>query len=706
MNQRTSATGRHFLIYSLLLAALSGTALAQPNLTGFSFAPTSINTGAGSADVTVTFDISDTAANVSYFEMAFIDPTGVFVQRGFKSLTPSPVVHDTVTVSFPRFSIAGTWKVLAVFAADTAGNTLYLDTAGLAAHAPPFPTDLVVTSAVDSTPPNITSFSFSPTSINTTAAAQNVTVNFTATDDLAGVASVYAGFVSPSGAIARGTRVNAPADFTSGLSVTNSLVISFPKGSEAGTWKVSFINVVDGAGNTLYLDTAAAASQFPGAQNLSVTTTVDTTAPNLSALTLSTSTISTAGGSVDANFTVTDDISGANDFEILFVSPSGLQTQSKAVGFVPNTSFSGTATLTFPAGTEAGVWTIATIFLSDAAGNTRNVASALTLTVVEPGADITPPVITSNVSPSPNGAGWNNTLPVTVTWTVTDPESGVTSSTGCGSTTLSAPTPGTVLTCSATNGVGLTSSASVTVMIDTAPPITSNVLATPNPIALGADLTITATITDAGGSNVASAEFKVDDGPFDDLAGPFNASTVNVSVTFPGSNPLLTQPGVHTICIRGTDFADNVGATECIVVAVHGVNSTSAGGGTNSPVGADSADPTGSGPVTFGFNAKYAPGDSVPTGNFEFHYKAGNLDFKQTSYDFMVVTNGNRAQIQGTGTLGTSVCKFAIDAYDNSFLPGNVDAFGLTIFNCDGGTATRYNLPVTPTTKGNIEVRQ
>jgi hypothetical protein len=247
----------------------------------------------------------------------------------------------------------------------------------------------------------------------------------------------------------------------------------------------------------------------------------------------------------------------------------------------------------------------------------------------------------------------------------------------------------------------------VVVKIDISPPITTNVLATPNPIPLGADLTITATVTDAGGSNVASAEFKVDDGPFDDLAGPFNSSSVNVSVTFPGSNPLLTQPGVHTICVRGTDFADNVSAAECVVVAVHGVNSTTAGGGTNSPAGADPTNPTGSGPVTFGFNSKYGPGDSVPSGNFEFHYKAGNLDFKQDSYDFMVVTNGNRAQIQGTGTLNkTSVCKFAIDAYDNSFLPGNVDAFGLTIYNCDGGTTTRYALPVTPTTKGNIEVRQ
>lgn len=568
MNQPTPAARRNFLTF-LLLAALPGVVLAQPNLTTFTFSPTSINTAAGPADVTVTFDLADTAANISYFEMAFIDPTGAFVQRGFKSMTPAPTVSDSVIVNFPRFSNAGTWKVLAVFAADTMGNTLFLDTAGVIARG--FPTNLVVSSAVDNTPPNVTSFSFSPSTINTTAAAQNVTVTFTATDDLAGVASVYAGFVSPSGQISRGTRVNAPVDFTAGLSVTSSLMINLPKGSEGGTWKVSFINIVDSAGNTLFLDTAAAAARFPAAQNLSVTTTADTTAPNLTALTLSTSTMSSAGGSVNADFSVTDDLSGANDFEILLMSPSGLQTQSTAVGFVPNTSFSGTAVVNFPAGAEVGVWTIPSIFLSDAAGNTRTVGSALTLTVTAPGADTTPPVIDAVVNPAANGAGWNNTTPVTVTWSVTDPESNITSQTGCSSTTVTAPTTGTLLTCSATNGAGLSSSNSVTIKVDTTPPVTSNVLTSPDPVPPGSSLTISATVTDAGGSNVAGAEYNVDGGAFDDLMavdGTFDSSTENVSVTLPINHPLLAAGGTHTVCVRGIDGADNIGAQQCKSVTI------------------------------------------------------------------------------------------------------------------------------------------
>jgi outer membrane protein assembly factor BamB len=86
--------------------------------------------------------------------------------------------------------------------------------------------------------------------------------------------------------------------------------------------------------------------------------------------------------------------------------------------------------------------------------------------------DTTVPVITPTVT-GPQGANGWFTGPVNVTWSVTDPESGIASSSGCSATTLSSDTAGTTLTCTATNGAGLSSTASVTIKLDATAPTVS-----------------------------------------------------------------------------------------------------------------------------------------------------------------------------------------------------------------------------------------
>ena len=79
------------------------------------------------------------------------------------------------------------------------------------------------------------------------------------------------------------------------------------------------------------------------------------------------------------------------------------------------------------------------------------------------------PQVTPLLSPALNQLDWAN-APVTVTWSVTDPASGIASTSGCGAATVSSDTAGVALTCTATNGAGLTVSRSVTVRVDMTPP--------------------------------------------------------------------------------------------------------------------------------------------------------------------------------------------------------------------------------------------
>jgi hypothetical protein len=101
--------------------------------------------------------------------------------------------------------------------------------------------------------------------------------------------------------------------------------------------------------------------------------------------------------------------------------------------------------------------------------NNSSIGAAYVYSVVS---DTTPPVIAPTLTPAPNGFGWNHT-DVSLSWSVTDPESGIASSTGCGAVLLTAETAGQTITCSATNAAGLSSSQSVTVKLDKTPPVIS-----------------------------------------------------------------------------------------------------------------------------------------------------------------------------------------------------------------------------------------
>jgi len=76
------------------------------------------------------------------------------------------------------------------------------------------------------------------------------------------------------------------------------------------------------------------------------------------------------------------------------------------------------------------------------------------------------------------------------------------------------------------------------------------------------------------------------------------------------------------------------------------------GGWLDSPAGAYTPDPTLSGRATFGFVSKYKKGANVPIGNTQFQFKAADVNFNSTSYQWLVVNgNSSRAQFKGEGLI-------------------------------------------------------
>lgn len=121
--------------------------------------------------------------------------------------------------------------------------------------------------------------------------------------------------------------------------------------------------------------------------------------------------------------------------------------------------------------------------------------------------------------------------------------------------------------------------------------------------------------------------------------------------------------------------------------ATPGIISTVTGGGwINSPSGAYTPDPSLTGRADFGFISKYQKGQTIPTGNTEFRFKAGNLNFSSKTYQWLVVS-GARGQFKGKGIINNQDgYGFLLTAIDGD-LPGGggLDKFRMKIWDIISG---------------------
>lgn len=183
-------------------------------------------------------------------------------------------------------------------------------------------------------------------------------------------------------------------------------------------------------------------------------------------------------------------------------------------------------------------------------------------------------------------------------------------------------------------------------------------------------------------TNVVQATINWDDGSTQAISNP--DQVMNIPHTY-------TAAGVYSIRVKVTDVCGlyQEYLFEYLVAYDPNGGFVTGGGWIESPAGASVQYPDAIGKASFGFVSKYQKGANTPTGNTEFQFKAGNLNFSSTSYQWLVVA-GYKAQYKGVGTInGVGSYNFLITAIDGAKISStSPDKFRIKITN---GTAVVYD---------------
>ena len=143
-------------------------------------------------------------------------------------------------------------------------------------------------------------------------------------------------------------------------------------------------------------------------------------------------------------------------------------------------------------------------------------------------------------------------------------------------------------------------------------------------------------------------------------------------------------PGIYELSFTATDSLGLSSAAVGTVVVYDPFGGYITGSGwIDSPAGAYKNDSSLTGKAKFGFVSKYKKRHITPSGETEFQFSAGDLDFHSNNYQWLVVNqNGVNAQYKGDGTINGNLAPTG-EAYRFMLWAGdgdNVDTVVLDTF--------------------------
>lgn len=246
------------------------------------------------------------------------------------------------------------------------------------------------------------------------------------------------------------------------------------------------------------------------------------------------------------------------------------------------------------------------------------------------------------------------------------------------------------VTVNVTDNKGSIGTDSLQVTVNNVAPVVGPVTVPAEPQMINSTVTVSSPFTDVGVLDTHVAEINFGDGTTS--AGEITESDGSGTVS---GNHAYTAAGIYLVTINVTDKNGGVGtatATQYVVIYDPSGGFVTGGGWIYSPLGAYVADPTQTGRANFGFVSKYQKGATVPTGDTEFQFHNGNLNFHSVSYEWLVIA-GAKAQYKGSGTInGAGDYGFMLTATDSAISGGgSADKFRIKIVEKSSGTVVYDN---------------
>jgi hypothetical protein len=194
---------------------------------------------------------------------------------------------------------------------------------------------------------------------------------------------------------------------------------------------------------------------------------------------------------------------------------------------------------------------------------------------------------------------------------------------------------------------GASDEGTTTVEVFNVAPSVDGITAPTDPQAVGTLVALAASFSDDGIPDTHTATIDWGDG----TVAPATVTGGGPSGQVSG-NHTYTMAGIYTVRVTVTDDDGGSGSRDyqSIVVYDPSAGFVTGGGWIDSPAGAYTADLLLSGKASFGFVSRYRKGATVPAGNAQFVFQAGDLSFHSSEYEFLVVTQGGtNARFKGSG---------------------------------------------------------